>query len=502
MKRISESFDFDNPNVESLVDGIVDEYKVVRQFSELLAKNQVLRSDDSQTKAWVDISYDDDIDLIIERIPGIIYTYWLHGTTAEDIRDALNRLIVDRKIEKHKIIQAIRTLVNDNSDLLESFDFEDDDTSIIDKRIEVYNPDKLYAMIADLAILGDNGNKRISELTINRDKYGNCDLYVGSSKSKNGKPVYDEIPLDSDTEEDIANSIRDYVNDFFLDDESQEEFIKVLRGIVLKYYSLLESFDFDADELDIESSIENRIEELNVGKLIDRAKAFVKLVNEANSKKLLNCSPTIRNMAFCGPDLLPLWTFGKTEMMVKLYPKNRGPKAKYSYAINLMVLPYLCTAENKLAAFSKFSDSSWKPLSDNYDEIAELNDLILYHTKKVQEALDLLVPETYESIERMIRLMAQRRISFVNYTNRYVSYRNGPYCVYDDPNPYGIQRIEAPYLQASWCVTMLDADPDLDSEEYLEKSLEYFNPFAISRPEYTKIMDALEDCWKPEYWPS
>ena len=102
----------------------------------------------------------------------------------------------------------------------------------------------------------------------------------------------------------------------------------------------------------------------------------------------------------------------------------------------------------------------------------------------------------------MIRLMAQRRISFVNYTNRYVSYRNGPYCVYDDPNPYGIQRIEAPYLQASWCVTMLDADPDLDSEEYLEKSLEYFNPFAISRPEYTKIMDALEDCWKPEYWPS
>lgn len=502
MKRISESFDFDNPNVESLVDGIVDEHKLVRQFSELLEKHQSLESKDHKTSAYIDFTYDDEIEFVFEREPGIVYGYLLHGTTKEDIKDALKRFMVDRKVEKDKIILAIKKLLSDNSNLIESFDFEEDGDITIDKRVEVYNPDKLYAMIADLAILGDNGNKRISELTINRDKYGNCDLYVGSSKSKNGKPVYDEIPLDSDTEEDIANSIRDYVNDFFLDDESQEEFIKVLRGIVLKYYSLLESFDFDADELDIESSIENRIEELNVGKLIDRAKAFVKLVNEANSKKLLNYSPTISNSAFYGPDLLPLWSFGKTEMMVKLYPKNSSKKAKYSYAINLMVLPYLCTAENKLAAFSKFSDSSWKPLSDNYDEIAELNDLILYHTKKVQEALDLLVPETYESIERMIRLMAQRRISFVNYTNRYVSYRNGPYCVYDYSNPYGIQRIEAPYLQASWCVTMLDADPDLDSEEYLEKSLEYFNPFAISRPEYTKIMDALEDCWKPEYLPS
>lgn len=503
MKRISESFDFDDPNVESLVDGIVDEYKVVRQFSELLAKNQVLQSDDSQTKAWVDISYDDGIDLIIERIPGIIYTYWLHGTTAEDIRDALNRLIVDRKIEKHKIIQAIRILVNDNSDLLEAFDFEDDETNIIDKRIEVYNPDKLYSMIADLAILEDNGNKDVPELIINKDKYGNCDLFIRSTSSK-GLPMYDEIPLDSDAKEDIVIGLRDYVNDFFLDDESQNAFISLLRSIVLKHSSLFESFDFDSEDLGIEDSIENRVESLNVGKLIERTKDFVKLLGEVRSKRLLNYSPIIIAETFCGPDLLALWTFGKVEMMIKLYPKNRGPKTKYSYAINLNVLPYLVTAENKLAAFSKFSEAKyeWKPLSGDYDELLELNDLILYNTKLVQEALSLANSKTYESIERMIRLLVQRRISFVNYTNQYVSYRNGAYCVYDIPNPYGIEKMDAPYFQASWCDVMLDTDPQLGFEEYLEKSLGYFNPFVLFRPEFKKTMEALEDCWKPEYWPS
>lgn len=497
MKRISESFDFNNHNVESLVDEIVDEHKLVRQFSELLEKYQTIETKDHKTSADIDFTYDGDIELIIERISGIIYTCWLHGTTAEDIRDALNRLIVYRKIEKPKIIQAIKTLVEDNSNLLESFDFEDNDTNIIDKRIEVYNPDKLYDMIADLVIL-DNKHKEISELTLNKDKFGNCDLYI-RSKSKNGTPIYDEIPLDSSSKEDIVNGIKDYVNDFFLDDEDQEEFIKVLRGIVLKHCSLLESFDFDSADLGIEDSIENRIEALNVGKLIDRAKAFVKLVNEADLKKLIDYHSIMNNNTFYGPDLLPLWSFGKTDMMVKLYPKNRDSKTKYSYAINIMVLPYLSTAENKLAAFYKFSDLSWKPLSGGYDEIAELNDLILYHTKKVQETLDLLVPETYESIERMIRLMSQRRISFIDYTNQYVSYKNGPYCEYLYPNPYGIERIDAPCLETSWCVTMLDVDPDLGTKEYLDKSLDYFNPFAISRPEYKKIMEDLENCWKIEY---
>ena len=497
MKRISESFDFDNHNVESLVNEIVDEHKLVRQFSELLEKYQTIESKDHKTSAYIDFTYDDEIEFVFEREPGIVYGYLLHGTTAEDIKDVLNRFMVDRKVEKPKIIQAIKTLVEDNSNLLESFDFEDNDTNIIDKRIEVYNPDKLYDMIADLAILEDNGHKEITELTLNRDKYGNCDLYVGS-KSPKGNPMYDEIPLDSESKEDIVNGIKDYVNDFFLDDESQEEFIKVLRGIVLKYCSLLESFDFDSDDLKIEDSIENRIEALNVGKLIDRAKAFVKLVNEADLKKLIDYHSIMNNNTFYGPDLLPLWSFGKTDMMVKLYPKNRGQKTKYSYAINIMVLPYLSTSENKLAAFYKFSDLSWKPLSGGYDEIAELNDLILYHTKKVQETLDLLVSETYESIERMIRLMSQRRIAFIDYTNQYVSYKNGPYCEYLYPNPYGIERIDAPCLETSWCVTMLDVDPDLGSKEYLDKSLDYFNPFAISRPEYKKIMEDLEDCWKTE----
>ena len=491
MKRISEAFDFDEPNVESFVDEIVDEHKLVRQFSEFLEKYQVIETKDHRTSAYIVFTYDDEIEFVFKREPGVVYGYLLHGITKEDIKDALKRFMVDRKVEKDKIILAIKKLLIDNSNLIEAFDFEKDGDITIDKRIEAYNLDKLYDMIADLAIL-DNEHKEISELTINKDKFGNYDLYVGS-KSKNGNPIYDEIPLDSRSKEDIVNGIKDYVNDFFLDDEDQEEFIKVLREIVLKYCALLESFDFDTD---IESSIENRIEELNVGKLIDRAKAFVKLVNEADLKKLLSRNSIMNNNTFCGPDLLPLWSFQKTDMMVKLYPKNRGKNAKYSYAINTMTLPYLTTAENKLAAFYKFSDLSWKPLSGEYDEIAELNDLILYHTKKVQESLDLLVPETYESIERMIRLMSQRRIAFIDYINQYVSYKNGPYCEYVYPNPYGIERINAPCLETSWCVTMLDVDPDLGTEKYLDKSLYYFNPFAISRPEYKEIMEDLENCWK------
>ena len=502
MKRISESFDFDNPNVESLVDGIVDEYKVVRQFSELLEKYQTLESKDHKTSAYIDFTYDDEIEFVFEREPGIVYGYLLHGTTKEDIKDALKRFMVDRKVEKDKIILAIQKLLIDNSNLFESFDFEDDDTSIIDKRIEVYNPDNLYDMVADLVIL-DKKYKEISELTLNKDKFGNCDLYV-QSKSTKGTPMYDEIPLDSNSKEDIVIGLKDYVNDFFLDDESKEEFIKVLRGIVLKHCSLLESFDFDSDDLGIEDFIENRIEVLNVGKLIDHTKDFIKLVNEARSKNLLNYSQVIGTTVFCGPDLQVLWTFSLTEKMIKLCPKNRGSKTKYSYAINVNAIPYLATAENKLAAFSKFSDikHEWKPLSGDYNEIVELNELILYQTKLVQKALALLNQETYESIEKMIRLIAQRRISFVNYTNQYVSYRSGPYCVYDIPNPYGIERIDAPCFQASWCDVMLDVDPNLNSGEYLKKSLTYFNPFVLSRPEYKKTMDALEDCWKPEYWPS
>ena len=503
MKRISESFDFDDPNIESLVDGIVDEHKLVRQFSELLEKYQILESKDHKTSAYIDFTYDDEIEFVFEREPGIVYGYLLHGTTKEDIKDTLKRFMVDRKVEKDKIILAIKKLLIDNSNLIESFDFEEDGDITINKRVEVYNPDKLYAMIADLAILGDNGNKDVPELIINKDKYGNCDLFIRSTSSK-GLPMYDEIPLDSDSKEDIVIGLRDYVNDFFLDDETQNAFISLLRSIVLKHCSLLESFDFDSEDLGIEDSIENRVEALNVGKLIERTKDFVNLLDEVRSKRLLNYGPINRAEAFCGPDLLTLWTFGKVEMMIKLYPKNRGPKTKYSYAINLKVLPYLVTAENKLAAFSKFSEvkHEWKSLSGDYDEMVELNDLILYHTKLVQEALSIVNSKTYESIERMIRLLAQRRISFINYTNQYVAYRNGAYCVYDNPNPYGIDRMDAPYLQASWCDVMLDIDPQLDSEEYLEKSLGYFNPFVLSRPEFKKTMDALEDCWKPEYWPS
>lgn len=500
MKRISESFDFDNHNVESLVNEIVDEHKLVRQFSELLEKYQTIESKDHKISAYIDFTYDDEIEFVFEREPGIVYGYLLHGTTAEDIKDVLNRFMVDRKVEKPKIIQAIKTLVEDNSNLLESFDFEDNDTSIIDKRIEVYNPDKLYDMIADLAILEDNGHKEITELTLNRDKYGNCDLYVGS-KSPKGNPMYDEIPLDSESKEDIVNGIKDYINDFFLDDESQEEFIKVLRGIVLKYCSLLESFDFDSDDLRIEDSIENRIESLNIGRLIDNTKDFIKLVNEAKSKKLLNYSQTLSISVFCGPNLRVLWTFSHVERMIKLYPKNRDLKTKYSYAINLDMIPYLATAENKLAVFCKFSDikNEWRPLSGDYNEIVELNDLILYQSKLVQEALALLNQETYESIEKMIKLIEQRRISFVDYTYQYVYYKNGLYCEYDSSNPYGIEKIAISYFQASWCEVLLDVDPNLNLEEYLKKSLVYFNPFVLSRSEYKKTMDSLEDCWKSEY---